>query len=206
MIEDPVVVGGVLTATATAVAAAVRHYRKGGTVEADVDGDGEPEITFESNNEPLGDCNDPTEDPAYSDAHPEEWGSNTTTEVYEGSTDAFQSTQPTNPTPERVTEIGEDLAQITGIGPARAEDLRAEGFESAADLYYATDENVTDVSGIGSHALDQIRGDVGGIDYEGNGSSSDSTDDDSTSEAEADSGVSPDGTDGDGSSTDEAAA
>lgn len=180
---DPAVAGGAVVTASVAVAAAVRHYRKGGTVEADVDGDGDAEFTMSS----------PSND--------------VSTETYSGATDPFQSTQPTSPTPERVTDIGGDLAQITGVGPSRAEDLKGAGFETASDVYYAADENILAINGIGDHALGLIRDDIGGIDYQGNGESSDSTDDDSTSGSPTEnSSPSPDATDGDGSSTDEAAA
>lgn len=168
--------GGVVTA-AVATAAAIRHYRKGGTVEADIDGDGEADITMSSPS-----CDDEA------------------TETYEETGESIE-TAPQSPTPTRVKEIGGDLDQITGIGPSRSEDLKAAGFDTAADLYYAADDNITAVSGIGDHALGLIREDIGGIDYEGNGSSVTPA-----GEAESDGGGEPAATDGNSTSTDEAAA
>jgi len=69
-------------------------------------------------------------------------------------------------TPERVTEIGADLETITGIGPVRAESFTVAGFDTATDLYYASDSSILDVDGIGDRALSQIRGDIGSVDDE----------------------------------------
>ena len=54
-----------------------------------------------------------------------------------------------------------DLTNVKGIGPTRAASFREEGFENPDDLYYATDEKLTAVEGIGDLTVSQIRDDIG---------------------------------------------
>lgn len=170
MFEDPAIIGGAAVSIAAAAGIAYRYARSGGKVEADVDNDGDAEVTFES---PSGgfDCNDDAEDPAYQGV------SRTDIEA--------QTQEQPDPTPEYVEEIGEDLTDIKGIGPTRAEDFREEGFDTAADLYYASDENLEAVHGIGANAVSQIREDIGSIEDEGNdGNSDDGTEEEEESSDE----------------------
>lgn len=69
------------------------------------------------------------------------------------------------PTPERVTEKDE-LTDVKGIGPTRAEALGGGGYSHPRDLYYSTDENLLDVHGIGPLTVSQIREDIGSVDDE----------------------------------------
>ncbi len=60
-----------------------------------------------------------------------------------------------------------DLTNVKGIGETRAESFREEGFETPDDLYYATDENLCEVNGIGDLTVSQIRDDIGSVDEDG---------------------------------------
>ena len=95
----------------------------------------------------------------------------------------------TDPTPDEVAE-SENLADVNGIGPQRAEWLRGEGYETPADLYYATDENLEAVHGFGPKSVGHIRDDIGGVDMDESdaGNSEEQNDDtgESSSEEETD--------------------
>lgn len=176
---SPEIAGGAVITAAAAVGVAYRHYRKGGTVEADVDGDGQPELAVTSNG-----CEDESAD--------EEDDSEEETE---------DASDEQDPTPQEVKDIGTNLTEVKGVAETRADSLRSEGFDTAADLYYASDENLEAVHGLGPRAVSQIREDISGIDYEGNsGESDDSTEDDSSSDDQTEEDTSPEDTDGDGSS------
>jgi predicted flap endonuclease-1-like 5' DNA nuclease len=60
-----------------------------------------------------------------------------------------------------------DLTNVKGVGPTRAASFREEGFENPDDLYYATDENLAAVKGIGDLTVSQIREDIGSVDNDG---------------------------------------
>lgn len=177
---DPVLVGGAAAVAGVAIAAAYA-YLSGDDASAgvDVDGDGEDDVsyTFEGND---------SEDES-------------TFGIEEASGTSMDETT-FEVAPEDVQAIGTELAEVTGIGPTRADDLKKAGFHNASDLYFASDEELTGVSGIGDLTVSQIRGDIGGVDEGNDGESSDSTDTDSSSETENEQS-SPDDTDGDGSST-----
>jgi predicted flap endonuclease-1-like 5' DNA nuclease len=68
--------------------------------------------------------------------------------------------------PTSVQEIGENLASIRGIGPNRADTFREAGFDTATDIWFASDNSILDVHGIGDRALKQIRSDIGSFDGE----------------------------------------
>lgn len=173
---DPVIAGAAVTAAGIAAAAGYSYFT-GNDSSVDTDGDGEAELEFGGGNGVTG-CNDPTEDPAYA----------------EDPAPAFETTeQPEDPTPEAV-EAKDGLEDVKGVGGTRAEDLADEGFETPADLYYASDENLLDVHGIGDLTVSQIREDIGSVEDEGN-------DGESTEEAEADSQDSEDQTQDDEASS-----
>lgn len=73
-----------------------------------------------------------------------------------------------------------DIEEITGIGPHRAEQLISEGLESPEDLYYAADSTLEGVDGFGGRAVEMIRDDIGGIDYESGNSMSEEASDGSS--------------------------
>lgn len=63
---------------------------------------------------------------------------------------------------ETAQEIGGELAQVKGLGETKAEALIEMGFETAEDLYFADDEELLDVSGIGETTVERIREHIGG--------------------------------------------
>jgi len=64
-------------------------------------------------------------------------------------------------TSETAQEIGGELAEIKGIGEKRAEDFVDAGFETAEDIYFAQDGDLTDISGIGEGTVEMIREHLG---------------------------------------------
>lgn len=138
--------------------AVVAYLRRGGTVEIDADEDGEPEVTLSDEG-----CDDE---------------SDVDTSESEGNeTSKFSTEEPDpSPVPEDVVDIGDDLEDIKGIGPQRARTLKGEGFFIATDLYFVSDEQLMELSGFGSQAVEYIRSDIGGIDYEDDGSSDENSD------------------------------
>lgn len=85
--------------------------------------------------------------------------------VFEGSPDDEFDIEPAdpNPIPDAVFEKN-DMTDVKGIGPTRAERLREAGYESVEDLYYASDAGLGDVKGIGDLAISHIREDIGAVD------------------------------------------
>lgn len=144
---DPAIAGAVGTALAVGVAAGYA-YLSGNDADVDLDDDGNAEFEFEGD--------ETVEDPAYK-------GSDDS-EVRES------VEQAEDPTPEEVKN--KSMTDVTGIGPTRAEKLGKAGYPSPKDLYYASDENLKDVNGIGSFVVGQIRDDIGSVD-EGNSEKSD---------------------------------
>jgi predicted flap endonuclease-1-like 5' DNA nuclease len=70
---------------------------------------------------------------------------------------------------EEAFEAGVDLAadaleDVKGVGPARAETLQENGFDTPEDLYYAADSTLTDISGFGDRFVEMVREDIGGVD------------------------------------------
>jgi predicted flap endonuclease-1-like 5' DNA nuclease len=60
----------------------------------------------------------------------------------------------------------EDLTDVKGVGPTRADKLRDNDFDTPEDLYFATDENIEAVDTFGPHVVSQIREDIGSVDGE----------------------------------------
>lgn len=73
-----------------------------------------------------------------------------------------------NITPSYVRKY-DGLKDIKGIGPQRAKDLNKAGLSTPKDIYYASDDTLLDVVGIGPRSLDIIRTDIGGVDQSGYG-------------------------------------
>lgn len=86
--------------------------------------------------------------------------------------------------PEDVRAIGTALHKITGIGDTRADDLKKAGFHTASDIYFAADDDLKEVSGIGDLTVSQIRDDIGSVDDEGNSEESDESGGKSDEEAD----------------------
>lgn len=55
----------------------------------------------------------------------------------------------------------DELTDVKGVGETRAEDLMDAGFVSPNDLYFAKDEDIEAVDGIGPYTVEQIRDDIG---------------------------------------------
>lgn len=170
---DPITAGAAVAVSVTGIAAGYSYFSGNGS-EVDVDSDGNNEIEYlgdESTNVDFEvdtwDCNDDADDPAYRDD-----ALVPTNASASGLTEGSYA----DPTPDKVSEIGAELEEIKGVGPVRAQELRNGDYESAADLYYASDENLEDVNGLGPRAVSHIREDIGGIDVEGNGQSDDDSD------------------------------
>lgn len=145
---DPVIVGGAVAVVGIVAAAAyARLTGDDASAGVDVDGDGEDDVsyTFEGSEE-----------------------DESTFGIEEAGGTSFDTQEPPeDPTPEHV-QAKSGLTDVKGIGPTRAEDLGRAGFPNPEDLYYASDENLTAVSGIGDLTVSQIREDIGSVEDEGN--------------------------------------
>lgn len=135
---DPVV-GAAAVGGVAIVSAAAYSYFTGNesSAGADIDNDGEDEINVDFG------------------------GDEATDEEVEEAVERVEQPE----APEHVTEKA-GLTDVKGVGPTRAEKLDKAGFPDPSDLYYASDENLTDVDGIGAYTVEQIREDIGSI--EGN--------------------------------------
>ncbi len=60
----------------------------------------------------------------------------------------------------------EDLTDISGVGPSKAESLREAGFQTVDDVRGADQSDLADVSGIGNALAARIKADVGGLEVE----------------------------------------
>lgn len=173
---DPVLVGGAVTAAGIAAAAGYAYFTgNDASAGVDVDGDGENEADFEfeggNDYQPADglDTGAAAEDTNADFAAAEGGGSATAHDV------SGDVEEQADPTPDAVAEK-DGLDDIKGVGPTRANSLADAGFESPEDIYYASDENLEGVHGIGPHAVSQMREDIGSIEDEAEGKSSDSDD------------------------------
>ena len=57
----------------------------------------------------------------------------------------------------------EELTDISGVGPSKADSLREAGFETVEDVRGASQEELSDVSGVGNALAARIKADVGGL-------------------------------------------
>jgi len=140
-------VGGIALAIA---GAAVYSALTGNSASVDYDDDGNDEITFDGTQDAAPYRNERIR------TEPSQYNGDT-----DESADESDPNWETIAPPTSVQEIGENLASIRGIGPNRADTFRQAGFETAEDLWAASDEQILSVHGIGDRALTQIRGDVG---------------------------------------------
>jgi predicted flap endonuclease-1-like 5' DNA nuclease len=154
---DPALVG-VAVAGVSVVTAAAYAYATGNatSVGVDVDDDGDDEVTFEADSEggygmELEGANGVQ--PAVGVDVGAESDDSSVNEDVESQAD---------PTPSEVTEK-DSLEDVTGVGPTRATALQDAGYDTPADLYYASDENLEAVHGIGPRAVSNIRKDIGGV-------------------------------------------
>jgi len=64
---------------------------------------------------------------------------------------------------EEADEQYEDLTDISGVGPAKADALREAGYETVEDVRRASQSDLAEVSGIGNALAARIKADVGGL-------------------------------------------
>lgn len=160
---DPIIGGGAAVAAVGAAAYGILRRRRS---DSDVETNSTVVRGFE--------CNDDAEDPAYQEVSREEIEPQTDDED-----DYKREEPPEDPTPEVVTEK-DGLTDVKGIGATRAAKLGKAGYPNPEDIYYASDENLADVDGIGEYTVEQIREDVGSVDDDPSGESTEEAD--STSE------------------------
>jgi large subunit ribosomal protein L32e len=60
----------------------------------------------------------------------------------------------------------EELSDVSGVGPSKAEALEEAGFESVEDVQAASQSELADVDGIGNALAARIKADVGGLEVE----------------------------------------
>ena len=60
----------------------------------------------------------------------------------------------------------EELSDISGVGPSKAEALEAAGYESVEDVQAASQSELADVDGVGNALAARIKADVGGLEVE----------------------------------------
>lgn len=167
---DPALVGGAVAGVGVLTAAGYAYLSgddASAGVDIDNDGDNEASYTFEGNDNNDHQAADGLDVGASADA-PIEADSTDSAEVGAEAEDTNADVEEqADPTLEVVAEK-KSVEDIKGIGPSRADDLADEGFDTPEDIYYASDENLEGVNGIGPHAVSQMREDIGSIGDEGN--------------------------------------
>ncbi|MFC3477151.1 50S ribosomal protein L32e [Halobacterium litoreum] len=63
-------------------------------------------------------------------------------------------------------EEPQELEDISGVGPSKAEALRDAGYESVEDVKAASQSELADVDGIGNALAARVKADVGGLEVE----------------------------------------
>lgn len=151
---------------------AIAAYRNGTfTVSDDIDGDGEDEtfdVDFTGGDDSsdgqhrLADAEPPQQDGPVDENGDAQLGAEDETVNDRASVQSGD----VQTSPDFSNDEYSGLTDITGIGPTKAEALSQEaGISSPADVWYASDDTLLDVTGIGKSVVEQIRGDIGGIDY-----------------------------------------
>jgi large subunit ribosomal protein L32e len=64
------------------------------------------------------------------------------------------------------TDAPEELENVSGVGPSKAEALRDAGYESVEDVQAASQGELADVDGVGNALAARIKADVGGLEVE----------------------------------------
>jgi len=67
---------------------------------------------------------------------------------------------------ERQSDAPEDLSEISGVGPSKAEALEEAGYGSVEDVQAASQSELADVEGVGNALAARIKADVGGLEVE----------------------------------------
>jgi large subunit ribosomal protein L32e len=84
--------------------------------------------------------------------------------------------------------MADELEDISGVGPSKADALRAAGYETVEDVKAASQSELAEVDGVGNALAARIKADVGGleVDSETEAEIEEETDEESAEEAEAD--------------------
>jgi large subunit ribosomal protein L32e len=87
--------------------------------------------------------------------------------------------------------MAEELEDISGVGPSKADALREAGYETVEDVKAASQSELSEVDGIGNALAARIKADVGGleVDEEADAEIEDETDEEEADEADADEAV-----------------
>src|SRR6056297_181106 len=82
--------------------------------------------------------------------------------------------------------MAEELEDISGVGPSKADALREAGYETVEDVKAASQSELSEVDGVGNALAARIKADVGGleVDEEADEEEADEADDDETVETE----------------------
>ncbi|WP_418282498.1 50S ribosomal protein L32e [Halorubrum sp. DTA98] len=84
--------------------------------------------------------------------------------------------------------MAEELEDISGVGPSKADALREAGYETVEDVKAASQSELSEVDGVGNALAARIKADVGGleVDEEADAEIEDETDEEEADEEEAD--------------------
>jgi len=123
----------------------VYYSLTGSSGSVDVDGDGDPELTAADGDVNI-DIDDEVDDAV-----------DAVEEATSDENDDYADTSE-NPLPDK-----DDLTDVKGVGPTRKASFVAADYETPEDLYYASDDNLLDVDGIGERSLGMIREDIGSV-------------------------------------------
>lgn len=63
-------------------------------------------------------------------------------------------------------DVPQEVEDISGVGPSKAETLKEAGYDSVEDLKAASQSELADVDGIGNALAARIKADVGGLEVE----------------------------------------
>ena len=85
--------------------------------------------------------------------------------------------------------MADELEDISGVGPSKADALREAGYETVEDVKAASQSELSAVDGVGNALAARIKADVGGleVDEEADAEIEDETDEEEAAEEEADS-------------------
>src|SRR6056297_74307 len=78
--------------------------------------------------------------------------------------------------------MAEELEDISGVGPSKADALREAGYETVEDVKAASQSELSEVDGVGNALAARIKADVGGLEVD---EETDAAIEDETEEAEA---------------------
>jgi len=87
--------------------------------------------------------------------------------------------------------MADELEDISGVGPSKADALREAGYETVEDVKAASQSELSEVDGVGNALAARIKADVGGleVDEEADAEIEDETDEEEATEVESDDAV-----------------